>query len=441
MDRQEQTATLTVGRAGKNGHRERRFTLRGALVTITGRWRLEPAGAGVRVHLTLDYDIAAPLKTLAVNTLRSRSPLPIRTDADAILSRAVDEFFETRFTEQAAAYCERLRARVEQPKQGNPRDHPRMIIYVLQRLLGLVPVLFGISVVIFLTMKLIPGDVARALLGPMATDQSLAQLRHALGLDEAIYVQYAKWLWRALHGDLGLSPIVHKPVVDLLLPKFGNTLILAGASFFLAVVGGVTVGVLAASRQQTVVDRAAMGASLVVGNMPPFWLGLVLIVFFAINLRWLPSLGMYSSRGPGGLEDLLAHLIMPAIATAAAPGAIIARMTRASVLEILGQDYIKVARSKGLSERAVLRLHALRVAWPPILTISGLQLGYLLGGAVFTEEVFGWPGLGRQLVSSVIARDVQVVQGAALFIALSFVMVNLVVDLLNLYLDPRSRPA
>ena len=175
-----------------------------------------------------------------------------------------------------------------------------MIVYVLQRLLGLVPVLFGITVVIFLTMKLIPGDVARALLGPMATDQSLAQLRHALGLDEAIYVQYAKWLWRALHGDLGLSPIVHKPVVDLLLPKFGNTLILAGASFALAVVGGVAVGVLAASRQQTVVDRAAMGASLVIGNMPPFWLGLVLIVFFAINLRWLPSLGMYSSRGDGG---------------------------------------------------------------------------------------------------------------------------------------------
>jgi peptide/nickel transport system permease protein len=254
-------------------------------------------------------------------------------------------------------------------------------------------------------------------------------------------VQYAKWLWRALHGDLGLSPIVHKPVVELLLPKFGNTLILAGASFALAAVGGVAVGVLAASRQQTVIDRATMGASLVIGNMPPFWLGLVLIVFFAINLRWLPSLGMYSSRGDGGFSDLLAHLIMPAIATAAAPAAIIARMTRASVLEILGQDYIKVARSKGLSERAVLGLHALRVAWPPILTISGLQLGYLLGGAVFTEEVFGWPGLGRQLVSSVLARDVQAVQGAALFIALSFVMVNLVVDLLNLYLDPRSRPA
>ena len=276
-----------------------------------------------------------------------------------------------------------------------------MIIYVLQRLLGLVPVLFGISVVIFLTMKLIPGDVARALLGPMATDQSLAQLRHALGLDEAIYVQYGKWLWRALHGDLGLSPIVHKPVVELLLPKFGNTLILAGASFFLAVVGGVGGrragggppadrggprhdGRLARRRQHAAL-LARPGAHRVLRDQPAL----------AAEPRHVLL------ARDGGLDDLLAHLILPAVATAAAPGAIIARMTRASVLEILGQDYIKVARSKGLSERAVLRLHALRVAWPPILTISGLQLGYLLGGAVFTEEVFGWPGLGRQLVSSV----------------------------------------
>ncbi len=316
-----------------------------------------------------------------------------------------------------------------------------MIVYLGQRLLGVVPVLFGISVVIFLAMTLIPGDVARALLGPMATDESLAQLRHALGLDQPIYVRYVKWLWRALHGDLGLSPIVHKPVVELLLPKFANTLILAAASFLLAAVSGVVIGALAAARQQTAVDRVAMGTSLVVGNMPPFWLGLVLIVIFAIHLRWLPSLGMYATRGEGGLLDLLAHIVLPAVATAAAPGAIIARMTRASVLEILGQDYIQAARAKGLSERAVLAVHAMRVAWPPILTIAGLQLGYLLGGAVFTEEVFGWPGLGRQLVTSVIARDVQVVQGAALFIALSFVIVNLVVDVLNAYLDPRTRPA
>src|SRR5262249_44570791 len=161
----------------------------------------------------------------------------------------------------------------------------------------------------------------------------------------------------------------------------------------------------------------------------------------AMTLRWRPVPAMSSSRGDGGRGYRFLHLILPTVATAAAPGAIIARMTRASVLEILGQDYIKVARAKGVPERIVLGLHALRVAWPPILTISGLQLGYLLGGAVFTEEVFGWPGLGKQLVTSVIARDVQVVQGAALFIALSFVIVNLVVDVVNLYLDPRSRPA
>lgn len=316
-----------------------------------------------------------------------------------------------------------------------------MIVYVVRRLLGLVPVLFGVSVMIFLGMKLIPGDVARALLGPMATDVSLAQLQRTLGLDQAIYVQYVKWLWRALHGDLGLSPIVHKPVLDVLLPKFWNTLILAGASFVLAAVLGVAIGVLAAARERSGIDRMTMAASLIVGNMPPFWLGLVLISLFAINLRWLPSLGMYSSRGDGGGLDLALHLILPAVTTAAAPAAIIARMSRASVLEILGQDYIRTARAKGVTERMVVCAHALRVAWPPIVTIAGLQVGYLLGGAVFSEEVFGWPGLGKQLVSAVIARDVLVVQGAALFIAVSFVLVNLVVDVLNQLLDPRTQAA
>jgi peptide/nickel transport system permease protein len=290
-------------------------------------------------------------------------------------------------------------------------------------------------------MKFIPGDVARGLLGPVATEASIAQLRAALGLDQPLHIQYGKWLWRTLHGDLGLSPVINKPVLDILLPKFANTLVLASASFFLAVIGGVAIGVLAAARPRSAIDRASVAASMIVGNMPPFWLGLVLITIFALNLRWLPSLGMYSSRGDGGLADLLAHLILPAVTTAAAPGAIITRMTRAAVLEILGQDYIAVARAKGLAERAVVCVHALRVAWPPIVTIAALQLGYLLGGAVFSEEVFGWPGLGKQLVSSVIARDILVVQGAALFIALVFVLVNLIADVVNLFLDPRTRPA
>jgi peptide/nickel transport system permease protein len=311
--------------------------------------------------------------------------------------------------------------------------------YLIKRLLGLLPVLLGVSVMVFLAMKLIPGDVTQMLLGPMATEATVAQLRSSLGLDQPIHMQYAKWLWRTLQGDLGMSPIVHKPVTDILVPKFWNTLVLAGASFVLAAGMGIAVGVLAAARQGSALDRVGIGASLVVGNMPPFWLGLVLIALFAIKLRWLPSLGMYSLRGGGGIADLLLHLLLPAVTTAAAPGAIIARMTRASVLEILGQDFIKVARAKGLPERVVICAHALRVAAPPIVTICGLQVGYLLGGAVFTEEVFGWPGLGRQLVSSVIARDIQVVQGAVLFIALSFVLVNLVVDVANLMLDPRTR--
>jgi peptide/nickel transport system permease protein len=314
-----------------------------------------------------------------------------------------------------------------------------MRAYLVKRLLGLLPVLFGLSMIVFLAMKLIPGDVTQTLLGPMATEATVAQLRSSLGLDQPIHIQYAKWLWRTLQGDLGMSPIVHKPVTEILVPKFWNTLVLAGASFVLAAGMGVAVGMLAAGRQGSVLDRIGIGASLVVGNMPPFWLGLVLISLFAIKLRWLPSLGMYSLRGGGGIADLLLHLLLPAVTTAAAPGAIIARMTRASVLEILGQDFIKMARAKGLPERVVIGAHALRVAAPPIVTICGLQVGYLLGGAVFTEEVFGWPGLGRQLVSSVIARDIQVVQGVVLFIALSFVLVNLVVDITNLMLDPRTR--
>jgi peptide/nickel transport system permease protein len=311
--------------------------------------------------------------------------------------------------------------------------------YLIKRLLGLLPVLLGLSVMIFLAMKLIPGDVTQTLLGPMATEATVAQLRSSLGLDQPIHMQYAKWLWRTLQGDLGMSPIVRKPVAEILMPKFWNTLVLAGASFVLAAGMGVAVGMLAAARQGSALDRRGIGTSLVVGNMPPFWLGLTLIALFALKLRWLPSLGMYALRGGGGVADLLLHLLLPAATTAAAPGAIIARMTRASVLEILGQDYIKVARAKGLPERVVIGAHALRVAAPPIVTICGLQVGYLLGGAVFTEEVFGWPGLGRQLVSSVIARDIQVVQGAVLFIALSFVLVNLVVDSTNLMLDPRTR--
>jgi peptide/nickel transport system permease protein len=312
--------------------------------------------------------------------------------------------------------------------------------YIVQRLLAVIPVLLGVSMVIFLTMKLIPGDIARTLLGPIATEETVSQLRRALGLDQPVYVQYVKWLGRTLRGDLGMSPVVNRPVVAILLPKIWNTLILVGCSFLLAVVVGVMVGVRAAAREYSVFDRLSMSLALGLGNMPPFWLGLVLISLFALRLRWFPMLGMRSLRGESGFLDLLHHLVLPMLTTAAAPMAIIARMTRASVLEILREEFIKAAWAKGLSSTRVIYGHALAVAWPPIVTIAALQIGYLLTGAVFTEWIFGWPGLGQQLVQSVIARDIAVVQGAVLFIASVFVLVNLAADILNLTLDPRTRP-
>jgi peptide/nickel transport system permease protein len=312
--------------------------------------------------------------------------------------------------------------------------------YILKRLLAVIPVLLGVSIVVFLTMKLIPGDIARTLLGPIATEEALHQLRRSLGLDQPIYIQYLKWLGRTLRGDLGMSPVVNKPVAAILLPKLWNTIILVSFSFALAVVAGVVVGVIAAAKEYSLFDRISMSIALVMGNMPPFWLGLVLISLFALRLRWFPMLGMRSLRGESGLLDLLHHLVLPMITTAAAPMAIICRMARASILEVLGTEYIKVAWAKGLTHTKVISRHALSVAWPPIVTVSGLQVGYLLSGAVFTEWIFGWPGLGQQLVLSVIARDIAVVQGAVLFVASVFVLVNLATDIINLALDPRTKP-
>jgi peptide/nickel transport system permease protein len=202
---------------------------------------------------------------------------------------------------------------------------------------------------------------------------------------------------------------------------------------------GFGVGVFAAAHAGSTFDRVTMSVTLVFGSIPPYWLGLVLVMIFALSLRWLPTTGMYDIIDPGGFRDLLRHLVLPAVATAAAPAAIITRMVRTSMVEILAQDYVRVARAKGIPRRVILWRHVLRNALPPIATITGLQLGYLLGGALFTEVVFAWPGLGYQLDSSIVARDVPVVQAAVMLIALIFVLVNLAVDMLNAIIDPRIR--
>ena len=310
-------------------------------------------------------------------------------------------------------------------------------VYLLKRLAAVVPVLFGVSVVIFLLMHLAPGDVTTVLLGPQATEQDRVVLRHTLGLDQPLPIQYGRWLERTAGGDFGTSIATSLPVGDLILPRFVNTIILTVASLFLAVLGGYSAGFAAALRARSLFDRAMMTVTLVFGSTPPFWLGLILVLVFALRLRWLPVSGMIDMAGDGGIVDTLHHLVLPAVTTALAPAAIIARMVRSSVLESLGRPHVLVARAKGLRRRDLLLRHVLLNALPPITTITGLQLGYLLGGALFSEVVFAWPGLGSLLYDSITARDMPVVQAATLLIALSFVLVNILVDFVNVLIDPR----
>lgn len=314
-----------------------------------------------------------------------------------------------------------------------------MIGYIARRLLGAIPVLLGVSFVVFFAMQLVPGDIAKALLGPLATEETVAEFRHYLGLDQPLIVQYSKWLWRALQGDLGRSFSNNMPVTDLLGQRLQNSAILLTGSLIIAIPLGIIVGLISATRQFSLFDRLAMGVTLVTANIPTFVFGLGLIVIFAVELKWFPVQGMRDLRGEGGRFDLLHHLVLPALTTAIPPAAIIARMVRSSMLSILNQEYIKAARANGLPERMVTLRYALRNALPPIVTISGLQVGFLLGGAVFTEYIFAWPGVGDALYKGILARDIAVVQGVVLVIAAWFVLVNLAVDVINLALDPRAR--
>lgn len=311
--------------------------------------------------------------------------------------------------------------------------------FLLRRLAALVPVLVGVSVVIFLLMHLAPGDVTTTLLGPQATEADRVVLRRTLGLDQPVPVQYARWVARVSEGDFGTSVATSLPVATLIVPRFLNTALLATASLALAVVIGYGAGLLAALRPRSVLDRVLTGVTMLLGSTPPFWLGLVLVLFFALRLRWLPVSGMTDMAGEGGGLDVARHLVLPTVTTALGPAAIITRLVRSSVLEAMGRPHVRVARAKGLGRGALLRRHVILNALPPIMTITGLQLGYLLGGALFSEVVFAWPGLGSLLYDSITARDTPVVQAATLLIALLFVVVNILVDLVNAALDPRLR--
>jgi peptide/nickel transport system permease protein len=307
------------------------------------------------------------------------------------------------------------------------------------RLFSTLLVLFGVALIVFLLLQLVPGDPAVTILGSGATAETVAALRTELGLDRSLPVQFFDYLGGLLHGDLGRSLTINAPVTDIMMPRFANTVILTGAALVLCIVIAVPLGVIAAHKQYGIFDRASMMISLAGASVPVYWFGLLLIGIFAINLGWLPTSGMYNPRFPGGGGDLLAHLLLPAIAAAMVPLAVIARMTRSVMIDILQQDYIRTLRASGLSTSSVLWRHALRNALPPIVNIVGLQVGYLLGGVVFVEVVFGWPGLGQQLYTSITQRDIPVVQAGVLFIALAFVVVNLVADAGVGLLDPRTR--
>lgn len=330
-----------------------------------------------------------------------------------------------------------------------------MLRYTIRRLIETIPVLVGVSVVVFLFLRLIPGDPALTLLGERATDQNLARVREQLGIDQPIYVQY----WRFAKGlaqlDLGKSIRSNRAIAEEARGRFPATIELATTALTIATLVGVSGGIIAGVRRGSFADHAARLVSLGGVSIPIFWLGLVLIWIFAVQLGWLPADGRLSAATRyvprtgfvviDGLttgrydlvRDALWHLVLPAVALSTVPMAVIMRMTRSAMLEVLQADYIRTARAKGLRERVVTIRHAFQNAALPVVTTIGLQVGFLLSGAILTETIFSWPGVGRWVFESILLRDYPVVQAMTLTVATIFVTVNLVVDLVYAALDPR----
>lgn len=304
-----------------------------------------------------------------------------------------------------------------------------MLPYLAKRIMLAFPVLLGVSIVVFVMIRLIPGDPAELMAGQAATREVVQTIRESLGLDRPLVIQYAYFLRNAVRGDLGKSLFNGEPVREELAQRFPRTLRLALASIAVALLIGVPAGIVSASRQLSWIDSLVMVAALAGVSMPVFWLGLNLILIFAVRLHWLPAIG----------HETWKHLLLPSITLGAASAAIIARMTRSSMLEVLRQDYVRTARAKGVAEQTVIGRHALRNALIPVVTVVGLQFGTLLSGAVLTESVFAWPGVGRLLVDAVLARDYPIIQGTVLLIATTFVLLNVVVDTAYAVLDPRIR--
>jgi len=330
-----------------------------------------------------------------------------------------------------------------------------MLAYILRRILILIPTLLGVSILVFLMLHMTPGDPAELLLGERATEEALVELREHLGLNEPLYVQYGLFIKRLMKGDLGETIWTRQKVWTEVKQRFPATIELTVVALCIACFFGIIFGIISATKQYSIFDYLSMLGALAGVSMPIFWLGLIFMLIFSLNLGWLPISGRLSididleiitnfyildavlTRNWAALKDAIWHIIMPAVTLSTIPMAIVARMTRSAMLEVLRQDYIKTAKAKGLSKFMVTFKHALRNALIPVVTTVGLQFGVALGGAILTETIFAWPGVGKWMYDAVMQRDYMVIQGGTLFIAAVFVVINLCVDVLYAIINPR----
>lgn len=306
--------------------------------------------------------------------------------------------------------------------------------YIVKRILWMIPVIIGISLIVFLLLNIAPGDPAQLILGGEATEESLEALKEEMGLNDPPMQQYFRYMKNFLKGDLGVSYRNQIDVKEQLLQKLPNTLILAFAATLFMIVVGIPVGVISAKKQYSVLDNITMVGTLIGASAPGFWFALVFVIIFSLNLKWFPSSGMGSGFGP-----MLKSLVLPAITLGINNMALVARMTRSSMLEVMREDYISTARAKGISERAVTWKHMLRNALLPIVTVVGARFGVLLGGSIAIETVFAWPGVGNYVIAAVNARDMPATMGSVLVLSIVFSFVNLIVDILYAYIDPRIK--
>ncbi len=330
-----------------------------------------------------------------------------------------------------------------------------MLAYIIRRLMIMIPTLLGVTVIVFLMLHATPGDPAELLLGERATEKALHEVREHLGLNEPLHVQYGLFLKRLMKGDLGETIWTRQKVWTEVKQRFPATIELALVALFISCFAGMILGIISATKQYSLFDYISMLGALAGVSMPIFWLGLVFMLIFSLNLGWLPLSGRLSidvdleiitnfyildaviTRNWPAFKDAVWHIIMPAVTLSTIPTAIVARMTRSAMLEVLRQDYIKTAKAKGLSRLKVIFKHALRNAMIPVVTTIGLQFGVLLGGAILTETIFAWPGVGKWMYDAVMQRDYMVIQGGTLFIAALFVVINLCVDVLYAVINPR----